>query len=99
MKWDSTCKNKTYAVHILVNFSHFIGSKKFKFVQIKAPLCYPIQLLGQTPLILFLNSSQQTLLNLELLLSNRDRHSRKLMSEKEMRKDVNISWDMNCSKT
>lgn len=79
--------------------SLFIGSENSSLFNSWSSYVTLFNYLATLLLIWFLNSSQQTLLNLELLLSNWDRHSRKLMSEEEMRKDVNISWDMNCSKT
>lgn len=59
------------------SISLFIESENSSVIKSWSPYVTLLNYFATFPLIWFLNSSQQTLLNLELLLSNRDRHSKK----------------------
>lgn len=82
------------------SISLFIESENSSVIKSWSPYVTLLNYFATFPLIWFLNSSQQTLLNLELLLSNRDRHSKKAKClKRKWERTSNISWDMNCFKT
>lgn len=79
IKGGSACKNNLCSAYTYV-FSQspfFLKSENSIVIKSWSPYVTLLNYFATFPLIWFLNSSQQTLLNLELLLSNRDRHSKK----------------------
>lgn len=97
IKGGSACENNLCSAYTYVfSQSPFLKkSENSSVIKSWSPYVTLLNYFATFPLIWFLNSSQQTLLNLELLLSNRDRHSLK----RKWERTSNISWDMNCFET
>lgn len=76
IKGGSACENNLCSAYTYV-FSQSPFLKKSENSSVIKSWSPYANYFATFPLIWFLNSSQQTLLNLELLLSNRDRHSKK----------------------
>lgn len=79
IKGGSACKNNLCSAYTYgFSQSPFLKkSENSSVIKSWSPYVTLLNYFATFPLIWFLNSSQQTLLNLEPLLSNRDRHSKK----------------------